>query len=278
MPELRKNFKEQVSGKRILVATSAAFDKAEVYMANYSRLPDGSVVGRDQVPLRCLTVKVNDAEDVKCLLDHGCSIIVMHVDIWRRLGLPLTDQIMVMETANLAKDPTMGRLTNFHFNFQGLEVMLQVQVVQNSPCEVLLGRPFFTLTSCVTRDFIDGSQHITISDPNQDETVTIPTHLHLRRFVQPEGQMADHTLITMVDADVHSSEEQAMAERPTKRPCFEQRVDHKTVILEEESLDLIDLGSGDELRVSGRLAKRPRWPVGKILGRKGPQPEPSLGG
>ena len=47
MPELRKNFKEQVSGKRVPVATSAAFEEAEVYMANYSRLPDGSVVGRD---------------------------------------------------------------------------------------------------------------------------------------------------------------------------------------------------------------------------------------
>jgi hypothetical protein len=247
MPELRKNFKEQVSGKRVPVATSAAYEEAEVYMANYSRLPDGSVVGRDQVPLRCLTVKVNDSEDVECLIDNGCSIIVMHVDVWRRLGLPLTDDIMVMEAANSAKDPTVGRLTNVRFNFQGLEVILQVQVVRNSPCEVLLGRPFFTLTSCVTRDFMDGSQHITITDPNRDDTVTIPTRPRLRRFVGPEGQIAEHTLVAMVDADMGSSEERAIGERPTKRPRLEQSTIHETVARKHESPDLIDLGSSDEL-------------------------------
>ena len=247
MPDLRKNFKEQVSGKRIPVATAAACDQAEAYMLNYSRHPDGCVVGRDQVPLRCLTAKVNDSEDVECLLDNGCSIIVMHMDVWRRIGLPLTEDIMLMETATTAKDPTMGRLANVRFNFHGLEVMLQVQVVRNAPCEVLLGRPFFTLTSCITRDFMDGNQHITLADPNRDEAVTIPTRPRLRRFVPQENRMAEHTLVAMADVAMDAFEDQAVTGRPAKRPRLGRIVDREVAEHKREPPDLIDLGSNDEL-------------------------------
>jgi hypothetical protein len=247
MPELRKSFKEQVSGKRIPVGSATVYDQAEVYMSNYTRLADGTVVGRDQVPLRCVTAMVNDSEHIECLLDNGSSIIVMHVDIWRRLGLPLSDEVMVMETANSARDPTMGRLKNVRFSFQGLEVMLQVQVVRNSPCEVLLGRPFFTLTTCITRDFMDGNQHITISDPNGGGTVTIPTRTRLRGPPGSEDRTADSTLVAMADADVSVKREGTMSERPAKRPRLDAALGSEIGTVDPNMPNLEESSSDDEL-------------------------------
>ena len=220
MPELRKNFKEQVSGKRVPVASATVYDEADVYFANYTKLTDRTVVGRDQVPLRCVTAMVNDCADVECLLDNGSSIIVMHVDIWRRIGLPLTDDVMMMETANSTKDPTLGRLKNVRFAFQGLELMLQVQVVQRAPCEVLLGRPFFVLTACITKDFMDGNQHITISDPNGTDSVTIPTRPRLRKGPVDEGFMADDALAAMADVVPSLSDGNLIEDIPTEQVRF----------------------------------------------------------
>ena len=47
--------------------------------------------------------------------------------------------------------------------------------MSNVPYDVLLGRPFTALTECVTRDYRNGDQHITIWDPNSDTVVTLPT-------------------------------------------------------------------------------------------------------
>ena len=96
--------------------------------------------------------------------------------IWEQLGNNLqVEERMSMEAANSSVTSSSGRLQNVRFTFGDIDIYLQVQVMSNPPYDVLLGRPFTTLTECVTKDFVDGDQHITIRDPNSGRLVTIPT-------------------------------------------------------------------------------------------------------
>jgi hypothetical protein len=55
------------------------------------------------------------------------------------------------------------------------DIYLQVQVMPNAPYDILLSRLFYALTECITKDFTNGDQHLTITDPNTRQCVTIPT-------------------------------------------------------------------------------------------------------
>ena len=83
---------------------------------------------------------------------------------------------LVMEVANENTVRTLGRLRNLAISIGDIEFYLQVQVVGNAPFEVLLGRPFFALSACKTKDFPTGEQHISLTCPNTGVTVTVPTH------------------------------------------------------------------------------------------------------
>ena len=84
---------------------------------------------------------------------------------------------MTMKSANNTDSFTLGLIPNVAFNFGDINVKLQVQVVPNeAPFDVLLGRPFFSLTSCRSQDFPSGDQHITLTCPNTNAEVTLPTH------------------------------------------------------------------------------------------------------
>ena len=54
-------------------------------------------------------------------------------------------------------------------------VYLQIHVIADAPYDVLLGRPFDVLTSSSVQTNYDGSQTITLFDPNSDLETTIPT-------------------------------------------------------------------------------------------------------
>jgi hypothetical protein len=82
---------------------------------------------------------------------------------------------MTMESANRSKDSTLGVLENLRFDFGSGEMLFQVQVVEKAPYEILLGRPFFAHTSCKTDDFINGDQHLTLSDPNSGKEIKTVT-------------------------------------------------------------------------------------------------------
>ena len=73
---------------------------------------------------------------------------------------------MTLETADTGKSSTLGTIQNMRFLIAGIELRLQVQVVRNTPFEVLLGRLFFALTECETKDFVSRDQHITLMDPS----------------------------------------------------------------------------------------------------------------
>jgi hypothetical protein len=80
-----------------------------------------------------------------------------------------------MEAANSTITETHGRLRNIHFTFDNIDIYLQVQVMPNAPYDILLGHPFYALMECITKDFANRDQHLTIMDPNTWQCITIPT-------------------------------------------------------------------------------------------------------
>src|ERR1700721_452943 len=94
----------------------------------------------------------------------------------------------MMENADGGKRVTVGLLSNVPFTIGCNTFWLQVQVVNNCPCEILLGRPFMTLASCRTRDYPNGSSEITIIDPNTQAVLTVPTFAPPRKERQMDFQ------------------------------------------------------------------------------------------
>jgi len=142
-PDLRKQVRELISPKRIAVYTfTGAETNAEAYIRErYNRVNlQGGQVSIDSAHLRQIKATVEDHTKCECVLDQGCTIVAMRKDVWARSGLALRqDQVLVMESANESRDRTMGKLPMVRFGIGGYSFLLQVHIVDKSPCEVLLG-------------------------------------------------------------------------------------------------------------------------------------------
>lgn len=132
---------------------------------------------QDAQSLRVVHPIIGDGLQVECVLDSGSSIVAIRRDVWAKLGSPaVLEKSIEMEVANGSLSNTRGMVPNLPFNFGGIVVHLQAQVVDNAPWEVLLGRPFESLTRLTTQNFENGDTEITISDPvNPERRMVFPT-------------------------------------------------------------------------------------------------------
>ena len=86
------------------------------------------------------------------------------------LGIAWDPDITVqMQSANRTLERTLGLAKNVSFLFGKITVYLQVQVIENVAYKVLLGRPFDTIMESVIMNKKDGSQSLTLTDPNTGE-------------------------------------------------------------------------------------------------------------
>ena len=69
---------------------------------------------------------------------------------------------MIMEAANKMRTQMMGLLQNLMVKVADMELILQVQVMDDMPYDLLLGQPFFALVSCVTQVHLNGKQYLTL--------------------------------------------------------------------------------------------------------------------
>ena len=103
-------------------------------------ISEGYTVAEDAVSLHAISATINYADELECVLEGGSSIVAMNKDIWKRLRLPLrSDQFLLMENADGGRWATVGQLSNVPFTIGRNTFWLQVQVVKNCPCEILLG-------------------------------------------------------------------------------------------------------------------------------------------
>jgi len=185
--DARRNMKDLTTPKKVpaqveanLVDSEPNFLPLKSFMLEKLDLvSEGYTVAEDVVSLRVISATINYTDKLECILDSGSSIVAMNKDVWKRLGLPLrSDQFLLMENVDGGRRATVRQLSNVPFTIGHNTFWLQVQVVKNCPCEILLGRPFMTLTSCRTRDYPNGSSNITIVDLNTQAMLTVPTYAH----------------------------------------------------------------------------------------------------
>jgi hypothetical protein len=119
---------------------------------------------------------------VECVIDNGSSIIACSRAVWERLGAPLrSDMLMRMESSHSTIEKTIGVLKDYPLRIGGSTFYVQIQVSESLPCDVLLGRPFFMNAESATKDHRDGSQEVTLINPNSGEEITVPTFERARK-------------------------------------------------------------------------------------------------
>jgi gag-polyprotein putative aspartyl protease len=187
-PDVRRQIKDQLVTKR--VATSAFVEEAhpesiddhDVLVANVSA--DNLIVAKHTEELRVIDILIQGVK-VIATVDDGSQIISIRQDMWEKIGLPIrSDKTMIMESANKSKDETMGLLQDLKIDIGGYDFYLQVQVVKDAPYEMLLGRPFFTLTQATHKHFDNGESRLTLFDPNTGDKITFPTKARNREARQ----------------------------------------------------------------------------------------------
>lgn len=153
-------------------------------LENEDAEPRKLIVARPSESLRAIFVTINGVGQEECLLDDGSMIISMSKVVATELGLTWDPDVRInMESASNHVEKSLGIAKNVCFKIGGLDLFLQVHILEKPPYRVLLGRPFNVFTSCQTKTFPDGATEITIRDPNTRATATIPTY---QRGMGPE--------------------------------------------------------------------------------------------
>jgi hypothetical protein len=113
-------------------------------------------------------------------------------EVWKELGVPLrSDHSLNMESVNMMCNLTLGIIENVLLNFGMGPMYFQVQVTARVNFDVLLGRPFFKLTSCQMFDLPNGEQDILLTDPNAHKELHIPTLPWVKRVPPKESKCAN---------------------------------------------------------------------------------------
>lgn len=187
-PDVRRIIKEQLATKKVavqgphrltnLIEIEDDADEKEAVstlVAALKEREDSIIVANHSEDLRAIDLTIGGVT-VEALLDDGSQIIGMREDIWKKIGSPVrSDHTMVMESANKSTNSTIGLLHDVKATIGGYDFYLQIQVVEDAPYEILLGRPFHALTALDHKHFTDGSSRITMTDPNTGAVLMMPT-------------------------------------------------------------------------------------------------------
>ncbi|KAF8800910.1 hypothetical protein BYT27DRAFT_7116368 [Phlegmacium glaucopus] len=184
-PDIRRHIKEQLTAKRVgTTAFVETTDQENVHqMLLASLAAENLIVARDIEELRAVDVIIEGCE-VEATIDDGSQILSIREDVWQKSGLPLrADKTIVMESANLTQDKTLGLIKDLKLIIGGYDFYVQAQVVREAPYEVLLGRPFFTLTQASHQHYSNRDSRLRVLDPNTQELITIPTRPRKRNKI-----------------------------------------------------------------------------------------------
>ncbi len=98
------------------------------------------VVADEAGGLRALMPIIDGLHKVESVLDEGSQVIAMSTAVWHQCRMSLDPSIkIVLTSANRETGWSLGLCRNVLFNFKGLEVLLQVHVVEHTVYNVLLG-------------------------------------------------------------------------------------------------------------------------------------------
>jgi hypothetical protein len=146
--------------------------------------PGRLIVAKPSESLRAIYMTINRVGQEECLLDDGSQIVSMAKETGVKLGLTWDPSLSIdMESASKHVERTLGLAKNVRFRVGGLDIFLQVHVLENPPYKVLLGRPFSVFTACINKTNLDGTSELVLTDPNTKGVAIVPTY---ERGVGPE--------------------------------------------------------------------------------------------
>jgi hypothetical protein len=195
-PEIRKQFKDLVTNKRVS-ANIVQAEEADAFLTGHldsdskavpidlGKYEQSSSTAVDSLPLRVIYPTFGPGVQPECVLDGGAQIVIMRKDIWERLNAPLSpDRAIPLQAANATTTMTCGQVRDLPVRLGPITVYLQIQVVENAPFEVLLGRPFFAVTNCSATSTPDGNHEIHVKDPRTGLPYVFSTHTRPRENPQ----------------------------------------------------------------------------------------------
>lgn len=162
-----------------------ANDPVLQYLAEHAEVqPSEILVSSISEPLKAIYTTINRVGQEECLIDNGSMIISMGREVAVQLGLTWDPTIRInMESASNHVEKTLGLARNINFGVGGLNLLLQVHILEAPPYRVLLGRPFDVYTSSIVQTKPDGTSELVLTDPNTKRIAIVPTY---ERGVGPE--------------------------------------------------------------------------------------------
>lgn len=140
------------------------------------RTMKGIAVADASVPLRCVSVTLNDKVDIDATIDCASSIVAINKETWEKTGLSCSpDQAIKLRSAQNTLAMTKGMLGDLPVSIGSATIYLQVQVAPSLPCPMLLGLPFFKLSSAHLAFRPSGEAELLIQDPNTLAVLALPT-------------------------------------------------------------------------------------------------------
>lgn len=184
-PEARKHFKEIVGNKKVAF-TVAEPDSLDTYLTTFSgnhsldvdlHKYDENAAAAHSLLLRVIHPTFAPGFNPECILDGGAQAVIIRRDVWERLQTPVaTDRRMKMESANSGTTLTVGVVENHPVRLGPITIYLQLQVVDDAPFQVLLGRPFFDVVSCSEVSEQGGKHSLRVKDPRDGNSYMIATY------------------------------------------------------------------------------------------------------
>jgi hypothetical protein len=154
-------------------------DPVEQYLGSLQpgEIPRKIVVAPESVGLRAVYPLINGKEKIESLLDGGSQIVSMARDTAIKLKIAWNPEITVhMESANKSLEETLGLAKNVPLIFGHIVIYLQVHIIKEPAYKVLLGRPFDSVTESLVKNKKNGSQTLTLTDPNTGERCEMSTY------------------------------------------------------------------------------------------------------
>ncbi|KIY50701.1 hypothetical protein FISHEDRAFT_38749, partial [Fistulina hepatica ATCC 64428] len=149
------------------------------YQGHKGEGPPPAVCSVTSSALRTVMPLVNNAEEVKGVLDGGCQIVAMSKHCASNLGIAWNpDKCINLQSVNGIEDKTLGLARNVPFCFHSMTVYLQCHIVDTPAYDILLGRPFYELTLEVTCSFVTGEESLTLKNPSNGKHLMFPTYCH----------------------------------------------------------------------------------------------------
>ncbi len=140
------------------------------------QVPPPLKTSTSSLSIRAIEGTFQNQSNVACILDSGSAIVSMSEGLCNKLGLAFDPSVVLhMQSANGELNPSLGLARNVPVRFGSIVVYFQFHVIRSPAYDVLLGRPFDILTKSIVQIFDDGSQTITLHDPNSSVLTEVPT-------------------------------------------------------------------------------------------------------